>query len=555
MAETVGNLAYKLTVDNGQFTSGMTQAGQQINTLSQQAKGGGSAIEQAFAGIGGSATKALDSFKSGGISGGIASLIGDVQGLGGSLAGIAGPWGVAAAGIAAGFTLIISAAGEASAKVNEINRLSKSLNESSENTQVLQRVFQNAGVEAEQSSTILLRFFDRIGDLRRSLREGQGGGETGKALRSLGLDPEAISRANPEAAIEQIVTALAQLPNAYDRASASQALFGRAFADIEPIVRRGAAAFQDARTQVANIGVGQQVLRLAEDTAAIDRNLRRFEGGTPWERIKRGWDDTLTGIANSWARFRLGVSEFNIDALNALGVTGDARRDELIRELRGQSATPSVQLSSLDRAGDAARERTRKADEAAGKLLETWRNTADTIGLSARQAAIVKAEQDGASEATLRELRARDAVLSRLERQAEICKEIQGVLNSSNAAIATFQIGLNRANEVIGLRDGITSTAGQTAVIAGLFRTLERSIGLGGRESFANTGVTAGSIEEAKIIADLQTRQNNGNDIQSRVLQVLEAARAIAEAQLEESRAIADALRNRPQLGIAPVRD
>jgi hypothetical protein len=538
VAETVGKLAYQLTVDNGQFTTGMQQAGQQIDKLSQQSQAGGSAIERAFGGVTGSVGKAFESFKGGGgVAGAIGSVVGDVKGLATEFIGLAGLGGTFATGFIAGFALLQNEADKTAKKISEIGKLAKVLGESTGNTQILQNVFGSVGFDEAGQTQILLRFFDKLGDLRKNLANG--GGETGSVLRQIGLDPAAIAASSPEAAIEQIVVALGKVPNAYDRANASQALFGRAFVDVEPLIRRGGRAFQEARADLAAFGTDAATVAAATEANMINRELSRNFRREVSGPLGRAWEEVMVGISLATARGRRSVDQFGYDYVSTFA-------GRTIRRPGSPDGAALPQPVAFDAVAAAAAERTRKAGEAAAKLATNWERSAATIGMTTRQAEIYNAVADRAPAAEISRLRAADELFTRKERLLELEKEINGVLTASNSATFTFGAAIGRLNEAA-LNGALRSGAAQDQALASTF--------LGGRESFVNNGVAAGSVDAARIVADIETRRNNGqDDAQTRVLSVLEASREIAAQQLEESRQFAEALRNVPGLGVATVR-
>jgi hypothetical protein len=92
------------------------------------------------------------------------------------------------------------------------------------------------------------------------------------------------------------------------------------------------------------------------------------------------------------------------------------------------------------------------------------------------------------------------------------------------------------------------------SVLARSFRDLERRFNEDRGRDLSLTGVTAGTVEEARVLANAVNQGNNGLEgIQQRVLDVVRQQREIQEQQLAEERAIAAAIRAQPRLLVAPV--
>ena len=522
----------------------MQQAGTQIDRLAQQSKTSGTAIERAFASIGGGVTNTFEAFRSGGVSGAIASVTSGVGGLVSQFTQLAGIGGTFVTGFVAGFSAVAELADRTAKAIADVGKRAAAVGETSGNQQVLDRVFRNAGLDPEAVNTISQRFFAKLGELRQSLATGGTGGETGDVLRRIGLDPQAFSQLRPAEAIETLTEQLRQVPNAYDRAAAAQALFGRAMADLLPVINRGSRAFADARADVRQSGQNAELTAAALEAQGLNRQTSREDRYGLWTGITRTWDEFSTGLSLARARAARGRAEAVdavIDLFGGVTVAERVRRDEA----GARQAPPEIRF-------DAAAARTRAANEAAERVRNTWRQTAEAVGLTTRETEILRQQQAGASQDTVQQLRAADALLVNAEARVARERELRGVLTSNRTAYERFSESLVSLNLNVNRFTG----AEATRVLGASFRDLERAIGLGGRQDFAINGVNAGGVEAARILADREVRRNSGeNDPQQRVIQVLEAAREIQAQQLEESRAIAEVLRNMPGFGIAPVRN
>jgi len=153
LADRVEGLAYKLTADASGLAAGFDQAANRVNRFAADAKSGADKIAGAFAGVGSGAQNAFAGLISGGPLGAVSSLTGSLGGLVTSLGGVATIGAGAFAGIIAGAVALRSAAEGATSSINSINKLSRVLGESGQNTQILQNVLSQAGIEGGDQQT------------------------------------------------------------------------------------------------------------------------------------------------------------------------------------------------------------------------------------------------------------------------------------------------------------------------------------------------------------------------------------------------------------------
>jgi hypothetical protein len=89
----------------------------------------------------------------------------------------------------------------------------------------LRQAFKDAGVDANALGP-------KVNKMQKSLASAVSGGKEGDALKALGLDPQALASMDPGKAFAQIGNAIAQLPNATERAAASMSVFGKSGAEL-----------------------------------------------------------------------------------------------------------------------------------------------------------------------------------------------------------------------------------------------------------------------------------------------------------------------------------
>lgn len=527
MAENIGNLAYKLTVDNAGVSQGFNQSGQTLQRFSDQTRQQTAGMEQRFTGLGQIASGVFDGFKTGGVQGAIGLASAGLGGLSSQLITLAGVGATFTAGIIAGLKLVVEQAVAANKEIANIGKTARGIGESNRNTQVLQQVLRSAGFEdAAAQQQFLLRFFDRLGDLQRNTT-----GPTGQALTRLGLDPEKIKDLKPEAAFEQIILALNRVDNVYQRAALSQEIFGRQFADLEPIIRRGASVFAEARDRVGAAGASDFMIQQAQATQSALRTVERLDErhGATWTQL---WNHASTGLAAAWANYQVNLRQFGRDLGGALA--GNTRTTSILAPVRG----PNTALLALSESAA----RTREADAAAATLVTNWRAIADNAGRTAREVEITNRQAAGASRAKLDELIAADRLATASERRLAAEQQVASLVASTATAYERFAESIETINLAVG---GNRSRAQFAA-----FRDLERAVG--NLNPSALTGVTAGTVEAAKLIAEAQTAARNGlSNPQDRVATILEQARQLSEAQLREMEEITRILRDRPELGLA----
>jgi hypothetical protein len=529
MAEQIGSLAYKLTVDNGQFSTGMAQAGAQIDQLAQKSGQSSATIERAFAG----AQSSASSF-AGGVSGSVSQVASQFAGLGSSIAAFAtGPIGIAVIAIGSLVTAldkIEGAARNAVKQISDVGKFAKAFGESNEGVQVLQRVFKGAGFSEDDTQQVLQKFLSKIGELREGLASGKGS-PVEDALKRIGLDPGAISKLGVEQALEQITRGLNQFGNRADSTRAANEIFGKSYLQLFDIIRRGSGAFDEARRNVAATGFSDADVEQAEKQKA---NIRRAQQNR--DILSGAWD-------RAWARTFAGTG-FETGLMDGLvnwfverhiaPPTSDAARGN-----RGPD-----QAVQFDVVADAIK----KADVQASELLSTYEKQRDALSsLTEAQKELAELEYYGlVTEARADQIRSLEREIGLLEHRKQIEHEMRGLLNSNRTALEKF------ADLQFKITQSSIDQSDASRLLGSAFRDIERSIG-SGPGSFAIRGASAGSVEAANIIADFQVRgrlQEGG--VQDRILNVLGLANEIAERNERELRSIGDALRGAPAVAEFP---
>jgi hypothetical protein len=120
----------------------------------------------------------------------------------------------------------------------------------------LRQAFKDAGVDANALGPA-------VNKMQKSLASAVSGGKEGDALKALGLDPQALASMDPGKAFAQIGNAIAQLPNATERAAASMAIFGKSGAELLQVFMDP--SFKDAGN------ISNTARLLGENAASFDR--------------------------------------------------------------------------------------------------------------------------------------------------------------------------------------------------------------------------------------------------------------------------------------------
>jgi hypothetical protein len=539
LADQIGRLNYLITADQSQFSVGMAKAGADVEAFAQKTRAASVASGSAFDNMAKTASQGFAGIQASGLIGNLTQVEGVVGSIGSAFTSTGGIAVGVIAAIVLGLKKIAQESENATKAINNIKKTADIIGETPFNTQVLQRVLERGGIDKpEEVQALILKFSDRIGDLRAN----GGRGATGDALRRIGLDPTAISNANPESAFEEIVNALGNVRNAYDRASISQAFFGKQFDQVADVVRRGRGGFDEARRFVRNSGPDPDTIAAAAESQRFSR-INEQNSSEMWGAWEKRWNEILVGIRLARQRAKSEWSEFGRDL-------GEAVRFYLNGTpipTRTALAPPSSSIPSefrFDAVAEARRNAITAATGDAEKLATQWQATAEHAGMTARQADLQRLSQSGISAALLSQLRSLDSQLSIIERRNAAEAALKGLIESNRTSLEKFY------SVIANINLASLTAFDQTRALAGSFRDLERSLGGGSATDLTLTGTNVGSMEAFRTL----TNRDNGNQtLQGRILDVLQSAREIQERTLHENEEIARILRDQPGLGVAPI--
>ncbi len=488
MAENIGKLSYAITADNGQFTVGMGKAGADVEKFANQTKAQSTKIESSLQGIGNQANGLFQSLSSNGPAAAMSALSSEVTGLASSFASAVGPVGLFAAAVTGGFAALAHQASSAVKEIEQINKTARTLGESPRSVQVLLQAFQNAGFAASEAQSLLLRFESRLGEVRQG-----GSSPTGDALRRIGLDPRAIANADLKTAFTEILQALKDVPNAYDRSRASQEIFGKSFMEMAELISKGRQSIDIARRDVDLYGPSQEVLdRVRQMTERMkDLKNQTIDSGkviaSVWREVlveaKSYLDAIATGIAGAT---QLGIRRYipNLyQRVNPDYVTGGPNF----------RAAPSPVFDVVQQTSEA----TKKAND----LIAAWSRSATTIGLSARQVAIVGLN---ITELERTRLINQDRLLTRLEQEFALRRAMTDQLNSQNLALSGITAGSREA--------ALLENGRNAAILVDRDRAamLQRGVGvvMGLRQPRVKAAEPEGMTRQLERITDLMREAN-----------------------------------------------
>jgi hypothetical protein len=264
-----------------------------------------------------------------------------VRGELGLLSGAAGRVTPALAGIGAALGVGVSAVGFVAyaAKVRDellaIKDLSEATGASIEAISGLENVARAAGGTLEDVSGVLVRF-------NGVLKDADGANRASQVLKALGLDAQALRRADPAEALRQTAVALSRFADDGDKARAVQELFGKSVREAGPLLRELAQAGALQGTVTAR--QVEEMDRFNKEVAALKANL------TDLARVTAG--PATRAINALFEEFRAGREAFGgrtLAALFDLGFNVDPTKtlEENLRRTRDTIKDTEASLKAL----------------------------------------------------------------------------------------------------------------------------------------------------------------------------------------------------------------
>jgi len=240
---TVATLAVNVIANTGAFNKGLDKAG-------KNAKGFGKSV--------------------GGATGGMSKMI---------------PVAAVAAAALAAIAVVAMKVGEAFDRMDEAAKKARSMGMAAQDLMAFQHAAELGGVSADKMATALQK-------MQKGIGEGLAGTGLAKdAYERMGISMEQIGKLSAKEQMFETADAIAAIKNPAERAAAATAIFGRAGADLLPVLEGGSAAL---KAQEADLKSLQGTLSEADFKAIEDSNDAWTRFGTAMEGI---WNQIAVLVA------------------------------------------------------------------------------------------------------------------------------------------------------------------------------------------------------------------------------------------------------------------
>ena len=229
MADTVSSLSINFGANTAGLKMGVADVQGTLNKLGSSAGGIGSKI-----------------------SGGFGLATGATSKLGSSLAGLAAafnPVAIAAAAAAAGVYALSAGVGSAMENIDALAKLGDTAGIDFETFQGFAHAADLAGSSGEALGSALQKMQRNLVDARDDT------GATADALRTLGLDSQAVAAMSSEDAFRAIADAVQAIEDPALRVSAAMDIFGRSGGDLVPLLSGGSAALKESEELINKYGL------------------------------------------------------------------------------------------------------------------------------------------------------------------------------------------------------------------------------------------------------------------------------------------------------------
>ena len=199
--------------------------------------------------------------------------------FGASMKSMITPAAVAAAGVAA-IGVAVMKIGESLKRLDELAKKSRALGISGQDLREFQHAAGLAGVEAAAFTSALQKMQKNIGDAVGGI------GLAKDSLALVGLEIDKLSRLDATEQFLAIADKISKIQNASERAAVATAIFGRAGADLIPLMEQGSDAIREQMLELRELQGVLTDFDLEQVEAANDAMMRlgkAFEG--TWDRI------------------------------------------------------------------------------------------------------------------------------------------------------------------------------------------------------------------------------------------------------------------------------
>ena len=256
--------------------------------------------------------------------------------------------------------------------VIDIAQFGDELNTAAKKAGVGGKAISELAYAAQQSNVELSALSVALRKMQQGLSEAASGtGEARTALKALGLNIRDLRTLAPEKQFELLADRISQLRDPADRTRAAIMLFGRAGADLLPLMEDGAAGIRKLREEAQKIGQSfstEQLQKLEDLNDSIDRmkasaRAAAVEVGGRLAPSIQALFDTITGLVSGNV---LEPLESQINRIRQLQVTvtqGGSLVGQLIGNGEAEVARALAEIAKIE----AAIQRARNLSDSIGK--------------------------------------------------------------------------------------------------------------------------------------------------------------------------------------------
>jgi hypothetical protein len=255
MATTIGNLVLKISAGVGGLKAGLDQG---ISAVGKFAKFTNGILASSLSGVGG----ALNKLASGGDP--FAMLYESAKNLIGAIPYVGGFFS-AGIGFAEGFW------GKLKSVIEEISDMRKQAQKLGTDVGTMGEILFIAGGDAESVVKSLEKFNHKLGDAA------SGSKSAAKEFRLMGLDSDKLANMNLLDSLKTVADRFKQIANPAQRAHFLFTIFGKAGADMAPLLAKGSKGIEAMAQKARDLGL---ILTEADATAAAaaKKGMKEFDG-------------------------------------------------------------------------------------------------------------------------------------------------------------------------------------------------------------------------------------------------------------------------------------
>lgn len=195
-----------------------------------------------------------------------------------------------------GLTAIPDLIGKATQLGGSLFDMSLKTGASVENLSRLRYVSSQTGISMEAFTNSMFKMQTALG------KAGDEAGQTGAALRALGLESAALKNSRPDEAFVEVMKALEQVPNRADQARIGMALFGKGFKEMAGLTQESISELMSAADDLG-------LVYSTEFAAAAD------VAGDAIERLKMQWEALTVRVGAAFLPAVIGLAEGLSNAL------------------------------------------------------------------------------------------------------------------------------------------------------------------------------------------------------------------------------------------------